>query len=375
MASDTAPTTGATSGGAVGGSGDGATADAAVVTTRSDGASAASSSAGSAALPRPHLSAADVLGVYSGPRLTATARKVTETHLAAGLSPDDMVLVPLAHGTSASLTRADMLRHFAGRYPVYYGAPQRRMYRADACEALGLCTNDLGAAGPGPKYVVGGPVWKYGEKAHATDTFAVIHAYAPNLESATTADARVLFRRGARADGAAGTGGTELDDPAYRAHIGAMFDAVAKAAVALGVTAVALPLIGQGAFLSAVDRAATAAANGIFAEELARVSAAAREDGVEFALFVMSEDLKRAYQRPGVSVHCGSLFRAHAVLDGKVALLNAWDDQSLIGNGLNMDATIDGWMVSGASHGRDFVNSSFAHNVVLLRAADRTESE
>lgn len=312
-----------------------------------------------------------LLDVYSGPDLTAAAKQVTTAHLESGLSADDLVLAPVAFGASSGLSRDSMLRHFAGRYPVYYGAPQDALFVKSRCERLGIARNDVHAERDSLKYVVGGPVWKYSaDGEHVKDRFSVIHAYAPNLESGSTADARLLLRWGSRLTqfmrlSKAAT----LDEDGYRALLGGTLDAIAAVAARLGVGSVAMPLLGQGAFLSAVGLSAAHAANAIFAEELQRMSAAASEDGIEVVLFVTSREAREQYTRPGVSIHHGSLFEADTVLDGRLAVVNAWDDQSLIGNGLDLDPTIDGWLVSGASHGSAFVNSSFAHNVVLLRAA------
>ena len=51
---------------------------------------------------------------------------------------------------------------------------------------------------------------------------------------------------------------------------------------------------------------------------------------------------------------------------GKFGLVNAWDSNSYIGNGLTKDNTIDGYYVAGYGPNKELVNSSYLHNSVCI---------
>ena len=61
-------------------------------------------------------------------------------------------------------------------------------------------------------------------------------------------------------------------------------------------------------------------------------------------------------------VEYGNLFERRT---GKYGVVNAWDSNSYIGNGLLNDPTIDGWFVAGYGPNKKLKNSSFLHNPVL----------
>lgn len=46
-------------------------------------------------------------------------------------------------------------------------------------------------------------------------------------------------------------------------------------------------------------------------------------------------------------------------------LVNAWDSKSFVGNGMSIDPTIDGFIVSGTKNGSHWQNTSFLHNPIL----------
>ena len=46
--------------------------------------------------------------------------------------------------------------------------------------------------------------------------------------------------------------------------------------------------------------------------------------------------------------------------------VNAWDSHSFIGNGGNLDNSIDGWFVGGTNINTEIENGSFLHNYIIF---------
>ena len=60
-----------------------------------------------------------------------------------------------------------------------------------------------------------------------------------------------------------------------------------------------------------------------------------------------------------------NLFNVNSNSNEPLMVVNAWDPQSFIGNGLSTDGTIDGMCVAGIKNGNQLINSSYYHNYFL----------
>lgn len=263
----------------------------------------------------------------------------------------------------------------AVRIPVYFGAPQGRLYNEWALQRhLGYSTADalrMADGDPGRvRLAIAGPLH------HVPGHRLVwcVHAYAPNLEGRNTRDYRALTDDA----GALLRLPYKLRCAHLMRNVRACVHEALRRSAGYERARVFMPAIGLGAFLSqlSVDDAATAMT--LCAHAVAEEWAMANYVGVYLHLCLHNAQARAAFaelplEQLGITLHgpggAGNLFNKldeHAE-DGLTLpiVINAWDDRAFVGNGGVNDQSVDGFFVGGYGPNEDFINGSYAHNVFL----------
>jgi len=318
----------------------------------------------------------DVLSIYanslSGFFQDAEHRQFVRDNFEA----DTATLITLP-GTSAEALE----QHLKYRVPVYFGYTVTTAFDdARLKQVLGYsatsCEQHWDAQQDEPQYAIVGPVKMMNDRSNV----AVIHTWGVNLESSATHDYKKYVNDGFK---------TTLYQERYKD----MFRLIVRAAqhVAGSKRArVRCPLIGMGAFLTALDdsnrtealKCFANAANDVLESTTLHWTFCIFPDPEHFPvpskhpLVKMLKGTKRITQsidtlEDGVRIglgdnrdDVGNLMKLPDfdpnIID---VVVNAWDNRSFVGNGGKNDRTIDGFVVANAGgFNNDFRNTSYLHN-------------
>ena len=168
--------------------------------------------------------------------------------------------------------------------------------------------------------------------------FYAIHTWGVNLESNETLDYKKIVKNG------------KINKTKYRNETKKMIECIIKAKNHYQLDNVYLPLIGLGAYLSAVSSSERDIATKIFFEEIIKT---------DLIVVILNKNIIEDYEKYQKNIEVGNLFTPKK---GKYGIVNAWDSNSFIGNGGSYDNSIDGWFVAGYGPNKDLKNSSFLHN-------------
>ena len=228
----------------------------------------------------------------------------------------------------STIISAKIKKSLCFRYPVYYGKPIRSQYYIDNVPKD--YTQPFGI-----KYAVCGISYIFPSKA----SFISIHTWSPNLESTTTTDYFALMQNG------------HLNVNKYETHLRRTLYCIVHAKRIYNLDSVYCPFIGQGAFLNSLKYVDKVKAHKCFfklAKEFKQIT------------FVTNSHMFDTYfSNEDTNILHDTLFKKR---NGKYGIVNAWDSNSYIGNGLSKDATIDGFYVAGWGANKILKNSSFLHN-------------
>eukprot|EP00386_Alphamonas_edax_P005460 GDKI01017604.1.p1 GENE.GDKI01017604.1~~GDKI01017604.1.p1 ORF type:complete len:410 (-),score=96.81 GDKI01017604.1:203-1360(-) len=307
-----------------------------------------------------------------------------------------MVVTQLdASGTVTRPSTDTILDSMVYRYPIYYGGHVSGSLSesADIKEVLGYepVKEKMPPIEGGVRYAYGGwaRVNKKGWEGK-DDGIAVVHVWGVNLESKGTHDFKTYVDPHTH----------RLKTDTYKAVTKTTLHMACKAAVqsaarvgnTQGVVCVRLPLIGLGAFLSALpNRADVNSAYAAFFQSITELlgDTVSTGDGVSVdtdlarvrvtvCIFDQSVHKMDAYKhwvgdaRTQQLIGGGRLVEERDLFDVKspptdsrnetICLVNAWDSRSYVGNGGACDPTIDGFIVSARGPGSRLPNSSYLHN-------------
>lgn len=248
-------------------------------------------------------------------------------------------------------TNTKVCRSLAYRYPVYIGKPMLEYWDERKMRAvLGYSSRQIQAAHKdnNARYIISAPTFtKQG-------WLTVLHTWGVNLESEDTRD----YRRFVKHDG-------YLCRTQYARTVQRMCYGLGYTASELGIKSLHMPLIGLGAFLSALDNLADIkfcfAAFGKAVRKTAN-----RFPELQINVYMRHEPLfpvKTRRKPQNLKFVNGSLFNLKPPFQGQ-ALVNAWDSHSFVGNGGVFDASIDGFWVSGRQN--PLKNTSFLHHPYLI---------
>ena len=236
------------------------------------------------------------------------------------------------------------VKHVMNRIPVYYGKPMTSMYNGTFTEP------EQGAV-----YCIAGPA-KVLQGGYVT----IVHGYGINFESKTTSDYKTFVTASGELDLDAVTDELYNRMTLWLGTVDHMFP--------YSGAHMRMPIIGLGAFASALDVNVQRELSEIWCEELSIAASKYPNITVEVCDFGCQLG---EMSPPIVYSRGGDLFKCTHQKDGDdnyivgnkpLVLLNAWDNMSLIGNGGSRDPTIDGFMVSGSGPNKFFKNTSYLHN-------------
>jgi hypothetical protein len=302
------------------------------------------------------------------PEAHSLAKQEAET-ANAGTEPRAFVCVETPDASPAAVRAALVLR-----VPVYFGEPQRHLYRdAMLQQYLGYTTKNALQAADGlagaVRLAIAGPL-------HHMPSAALgwaVHAYAPNLESVDTRDYRNLVDM----SGALRPAPYKLRCNQLMSNVRTcVHEALRRSNVA--IANVFMPAMGLGAYLTSLSAADTVLAIELCAVAVAEEWATAAEHGIVLHLCLFDPSAYNAFaalslDNFGIVVHgpgavAGNLFNKLVIAHSTGALpifVNAWDDRAFVGNGGVNDQSVDGFFVGGYGPNRELVNGSYAHNPFL----------
>lgn len=311
--------------------------------------------------PRP-IELDDFLGVYRG----SAARGLSAPHRDMCIQALELELYKRTFLSVEGGSEQDQVEHSLWhRVPVYFGQPRLDMYDEQRFSELhGLTTErvqDTAHRHANARYIICGPV-----ATPHPGKWWVAHAWGPNLESGLTADAKI-FHNFSR-PGQAREWYAERIRKLYLNIFRTGREVLKRAKV--GRVLVRLPAIGQGAFLTAIAPSERGALRALHQEAIGWAAAQQVDSRVKVSLayYGYPDPITVAETDRVTAKHSANLFEVDefgALGDTAIVLVNAWDNQSFIGNGLLGDPTIDGMMVAGYGPGRAFPNSSYTHNPFL----------
>ena len=214
------------------------------------------------------------------------------------------------------------------RYPVYYGKPMKTQYKRDNVPQD--YTQPFGI-----KYAVCGIAYIH----PSINSFVSIHTWGPNLESKHTVDYFSMVHN------------DQLDIRKYELHLRKTLQCIRHAKRVYKLEKVYCPFIGQGAFLNSLNESEKVKAHKRFFK-LVR--------SFRDILFVTNNSMfDKYFSEQDTNVSHENLFEPRK---GRYGIVNAWDSNSYIGNGLRQDGTIDGFYVAGWGPNKKLKNTSFLHN-------------
>ena len=240
------------------------------------------------------------------------------------------------------------------RYPAYFG---RIMYDyfddSKLKEILHYNTEDVNEKiteeiDVESRYGICGPVDGIDHTGYIRKDVWILHVWGINLETKNTADYHNIVING------------NINTEKYYERCIELYATIKKAAYEINKITnkkvkIIMPGIGQGAFLSSIKdkgvaiRLHTESINNTF------------EKNNVYTVYYT--DISKTLSKSGV-IPWNNLFNIPKENEEEIVLMvNAWDNRSFIGNGGTQDNSIDGYIVSGSGPGKNFLNSSYLHNV------------
>lgn len=238
----------------------------------------------------------------------------------------------------------------AYRYPVYIGNPLPEYWHEQKMrDVLGYTSHQVQAAHKNnrARYIISAPAWtKHG-------WLTVLHTWGVNLESEDTEDYGRFVQHGS------------LRRTKYARTVQKICYGLGYTATKLGINTLHLPLIGLGAFLSALyDSEDVAFCFATFGKALHNT--ASRFPKLQINVYMQHKPHFPVETRPqpkNLRFVNRSLFNLKPPFH-RQALVNAWDSHSFVGNGGVFDASVDGFWVSGRKN--PLKNTSFLHHPYLI---------
>ena len=268
----------------------------------------------------------EILGIYNYPFFND--KKMVSFVKSVFNKPRNMVITT---PDKSKFTSEDICKSFFSRIPVYFGKPMTTLFN----DTISNYQQPFGI-----KYAVCG-------KAYLMDNsyFYAIHTWGINLESNETDDYKNVVKD------------EKINKTKYRNVTKKMIECIVKAKNHYKLDKVYMPLIGLGAYLTAVSYDQVHVATTIFFEEISKT---------DLTVIILNKNSISAelYDKYKDNIEIGNLFTPRK---GKYGVVNAWDSHSYIGNGGSRDNTIDGWFVAGYGPNKDLKNSSFLHNYYFNR--------
>ena len=246
------------------------------------------------------------------------------------------------------------------RYPVYFGAAKRRMYRDSAVKKLlgydPSSRSDM-TVDQNIRYTVAGlaRVRNVVPIRNQITFVGVIHAWGINFETPKTYDYRKFV------DSATG----KLRRQAYLHELQELIELIYRSIPRNPkMTLLRIPRLGMGAYLSALGEEDSRFAQATFDKVLA---ACARRFRIQTDLCEYERTKSEVRNKYLTLPKGGNLFgpilpRLLATGKAYCTLVNAWDSRSFIGNGGSRDPTVDGQMVAATGAGSALPNTSYLHN-------------
>jgi endonuclease/exonuclease/phosphatase family metal-dependent hydrolase/nicotinic acid mononucleotide adenylyltransferase len=303
----------------------------------------------------------DVLQIYTSPEIMKDPlRKLLQNQLNKGGHPETTIVVP-----RRAQSDKDILDSIKRRYPVFFGKPLVHLYnKKQVEEVLGYSVDKIDQTNAAARYAIVGPVSF--EKEKKSQGWAV-HVYGVNFEKKTTPDyLKFLNERGEFQSDAAKT--------SYKNRLEEVFDlAVRGAHHASQITGLPvqlrMPKVGMGAFLTEASEQTKERCREMFEDSLNNIILPST---VKF-VFCQTKSEMQLIQKDGFSEE-KDLFSMVSVPDNTVVcFVNAWDDRSFIGNGLEFDESIDGMFVAGWKFGEPTKNTSYLHNAFFHNWFENTD--
>jgi hypothetical protein len=260
------------------------------------------------------------------------------------------------------------------RYPVYFGEPRIDLYSSNKLyNILGYNEKDIKLP-PNTRFSIAGPALIKPIKNEKLKEVTIIHIWGVNFETKSTLDYSNLIN----ADGTCNL------DKYYKRQIELFRSIVSIAEYNMNQNGynsvnIHLPLIGTGCFLKAISDADKKRCLDVIVTAIENtVYKLSRYVFVKLCIFNSSDyspnilDRLKVLQENftnftiGVGPYNGNIMTNIPDPDKQKiesVIVNAWDPCSFIGNGGNLDLSIDGFIVANANNlNPHFKNSSYLHN-------------
>lgn len=283
------------------------------------------------------------------------------------------------------LEKVELYKHIMIRSPIYFGEHKKSLFNESKLEEIfGYSLEEVDKVDNVKPYAICGPIHFLTQSKVELDV-AVLHTWGVNFEKKNTKDYQTLVDTS--------TGIIKVEK--YRERIYEMFRLIvngslnsysqSKAKESGGQLVIRCPLIGTGAFLTALHPEYKKVAFQLFADGLRNIVIPLLEGNI-FKLMIFEKthplipfisDLIEG-GNPSFQVCIGpkdgnlmDVFTTE-IPENHIVVVNAWDNKAFIGNGGFIDRTIDGFIVADAGgFNSHFRNTSYFHNPFFFSSSIR----
>lgn len=316
-----------------------------------------------------------ILGIYKGGFLSKEHEEFITSVLK---DPTKKAATETTLFVSEDIEDKDLAASHLNKIPIYIGATDlagSSYSNKKLKKVLGYSTQEPGfgdRVSASTRYVVGGTSYiDTNRQPNNPSSVKWIHVWGPNFEGSSSYDYKTLVKN------------KKLDRVGYAKTLGKSLYNVFVAAKSFnpnGKVYLRLPGIGQGVYLSLLSTQDTAFANAVFVEIVAKLSQLPEFSNIQVDLCLWDGILNvfksnkcptatKLYQQGGTNfnpIDKGDLFDLSSYSkQDLVALVNAWDNRSFVGNGRINDGSIDGYAIAAMGPGKKLPNTAYTHNAPL----------
>ncbi len=291
----------------------------------------------------------EILSIYTFDFLNNKVKNIVKHAYSNGIYKDTFLI------KSNSFSSDDNIKlSLKYRYPTYFGKIMYNYFDdSQLKKVLHYNTQDVNNKITGKidiesRYGICGPVEGIDNTGNIRSDVWIIHVWGINLETTKTADYNYIVNNG------------KIIIQKYYERCLELYTTIREAAYNINKITdkkvkIIMPGVGQGAFLSSIQYKNTA-----INLHLEAIDNTFKKNNIYTVYYT---DINKPLIKSGVTPW-DNLFNIPKTNDEEIVLMvNAWDNRSFIGNGGSLDNSIDGYIVSGSGPGKNFLNSSYLHNV------------